>query len=230
MELTYAEIDSMKAVQQELLQRIDDLSAQIEANQGSDTQSVADNTLALQEIRDQMEMLSYRIDENAQLIAQKSGGPVPVPIPVRADSSDTTSVDSLGTSPPSLDPSSEADNLYKGAYMDLTLGNYDLGVQGFKNYLVRYPDAKNADSARYYLGECYYGMSRYLEAVAEYQTVIREYSSSRYVPSSYLQSGFCYKELEEEQLSQRAFRELISKYPRSEEAEQARVELQETEG
>ena len=50
---------------------------------------------------------------------------------------------------------SESEKLFKGSYMDLTLGNYDLSVQGFKNYLVRYPDAPNAPEAYYYLGEAY---------------------------------------------------------------------------
>jgi tol-pal system protein YbgF len=114
--------------------------------------------------------------------------------------------------------------------MDLTLGNYDLSVQGFKNYLVRFPEAPNAPDAHYYLGESYYSMSRYLEAVGEYQSVVKEYPRSRLVPSCYLKSGYCYQELEERQLAEKTFRELISLYPRSEEAEQARVSLQDLGG
>jgi len=41
-----------------------------------------------------------------------------------------------------------------------------------------------------------------------------------------LKSGYCYQKLEEAESAKKAFRELISIYPRSEEAEQARVELQ----
>ena len=234
------ELDSLKTVNRELLQQIDEATAQIEADREERTRIRAEDSLALQELRDVIETLSYRIDENSQLIAAKSGSVVYVPMPVPVVRHDSTQVgaDSLATpdssqtppGPPDLDPDSESDRLFKGAYMDLTLGNYDLAVQGFKNYLVRYPDAQNASSARYYLGEAYYSMSRYLEAVAEYQTVVREYSSSRFVPSAYLKSGMCYNQLEERQLADRAFRELISRYPRTEEAEQARVALQEMGG
>jgi TolA-binding protein len=70
-------------------------------------------------------------------------------------------------------------------------------------------------------------MSRHLEAVAEYQSVIKDYPRSRLVAACYLKSGYCYSELDEKQLADKAFRELISRYPRSEEAEQARVALQE---
>jgi len=241
MEITNAELDSVKTVQQELLQRLDVMAAQMEADREERTRTQAENSLALQELRDVVETLSYRIDENSQLIASKGGVtyvPTPIPTPHARTDSAAALPDSLGVpdslvsspGPPDLDPNSEADRLFKGAYMDLTLGNYDLAVQGFKNYLVRYPDAPNAASARYYLGESYYAMSRYLEAVAEYQTVVRDYSSSRFVPSAYLKSGMCYNQLEERQLADRAYRELISRYPRTEEAEQARIALQEMGG
>jgi tol-pal system protein YbgF len=128
------------------------------------------------------------------------------------------------------DSDTDEEKLFKSSYLDLTLGNYDLAIQGFKNYLVRYPNAESLASAHYYLGESYYSVARYLEAVAEYQTVIREEPRSRYTPPAYLKSGFCYQQLGEAQLAERAFRELISLYPRSEEAEQARVALQDLGG
>ncbi|MEJ2720036.1 MAG: tol-pal system protein YbgF, partial [bacterium] len=137
--------------------------------------------------------------------------------------------DSTGGLTPAIG-SGEAGKLFQSSYMDLTLGNYDLSVQGFKNYLVRFPDAPNAAEAHYYLAESYYSLSRYLEAVAEYQSVIREYSNSRLVPACYLKSAYCYQNLEEKQLAEKTFRELISRFPRSEEAEQARVALQEQGG
>ena len=128
-----------------------------------------------------------------------------------------------------LDPGTSI-HRFKSSYMDLTLGNYDLAVQGFKNYLVRYPGSASRDNALYYLGESYYSLSRYLEAVAEYQSVVREFPRSRFKPASYLKAGFCYRKLGENQLAERAFRELIASFPRSEEAEQARVALQEMGG
>ncbi len=109
--------------------------------------------------------------------------------------------------------------------MDLTRGDYELAVQGFKNYLVRHPVGAHLPEVHYYLGECYYADDRYLEAVGEFQYVVREFPASRLVPAAYLKSGFCYNRLEEKNLAEKAFRELIEKHPDSEEAEQARDEL-----
>lgn len=238
MEFTYQELDTVKTTQQELLERIDELSALYQQEREARVQTQAESALALRELRDALEMLAYRVDDSAQLIMSRQNSPafyrLAAADSLGADSLGTAITDSLllaqrdstGTGLPTI-ANDEAGRLFQAAYMDLTLGNYDLALQGFKNYLVRFPDAPNAPDAHYYLGESYYSMERHLEAVAEYQSVIKEYPRSRLVAACYLKSGFCYSELEEKPLADRSFRELISRYPRSEEAEQARVALQE---
>ena len=237
MEFTYQELDTVKTTQQELLERIDNLTQLYENEREERIRTQAETSLALREMRDAMEILAYQLDDNAQLFLRRA---TPTTIHGAAADVVASAVDSLfGESPDSAAVDSigapviaddEAGKLFQAAYMDLTLGSYDLSVQGFKNYLVRFPGAPNTPDAQYYLGESYYSLSRYLEAVAEYQNVVKEYSRSRLVPSCYLKSGYCYQELEERQLAEKMFRELISLYPRSEEAEQARVALQDLGG
>jgi tol-pal system protein YbgF len=235
MEFTYQQLDTVKTTQAELLRRVDELARLYEADRDERVRIQAETAFNLQELRDALETLGYRVDDSAQLIMQRAA---PVTPPPRAPI-DTTVAGPQGggaagppigggadsTSGPAVSDD-EAGKLFQASYMDLTLGNYELAVQGFKNYLVRFPGASNAPDARYYLGESYYSLSRYLEAVAEYQTVVKDYPRSRLVPACYLKSGYCYQKLEERDLAEKAFRELISRYPRSEEAERARVELQ----
>ncbi len=216
MEFTYLELDTVKTQQQELLSKIDGLNLRVEEEREARLRAEAELAVTLQELRELVEVLSYRVGDIPQLLENR-GGTVKKMFP-------DTGADSTPVAPSEGD--SEADRLFKNSYMDLTLGNYDLAIQGFKNYLVRYPNAANLASAHYYLGECYYSSERHVEAVAEFQTVIREEPRSRYAPSSYLKSGLCYRQLGETELSEQAFRELISLYPRSEEAEQARLALQ----
>jgi tol-pal system protein YbgF len=123
----------------------------------------------------------------------------------------------------------DAENLFDEAYMDLSRGNYDLAIQGFKNYLVKFSGGARLAEVHYYLGESYYASERYLEAVGEFQYIVREFPDSRLVPAGLLKSGICYASLEERALAERAFRELISQYPDTEEAERARIALQDLE-
>lgn len=233
MEITYQELDTLKTQQQVLLNRVDDLNLQFEQERQARINAEAEHALTLRELRDLVEVLSYQVGDIPQLLeARRRVEQLAIPdtsaFGQPYDSLNVTVADSAAMVPSPGD--NEADKLFKSSYMDLTLGNYDLAVQGFKNFLVRYPNAQNLAGAHYYLGESYYATERFLEAVSEYQTVIREASRSRYTPPSYLKSGYCYGQLGESQLAERAFRELISLYPRTEEAEQARVALQDIGG
>jgi len=233
MEITYQELDTLKTQQQDLMAKVDDLNRQFDLERQARLRAEADRSLALAELRELVEVLSYQVGDIPQLLEARNR--------IRAMSTpDTTRTvqpyDSAGVMLPDsatmveLDADGDAEKLFKSSYMDLTLGNYDLATQGFKNFIVRFPNASNISAAHYYLGESYYSVTRYLEAVAEFQVVIENEPRSRYTPASYLKSGFCYEHLGESQLADRAFRELISLYPRSEEAEQARVALQDLGG
>jgi tol-pal system protein YbgF len=240
VEFTYLQLDTVKTTQEELLRRVDELTRLYEEDRAERSRTQAETSFALQELRDALEALGYRVDDSAQLLLQRSTPSIAPSTRVLFDSStvDTSALAAPRTQARTTGESAvtpavadnEAGKLFQASYMDLTLGNYDLALQGFKNYLARFPGASNAADAHYYLGESYYSLSRYLEAVAEYQTVVKDYPKSRLAPSSYLKSGYCYQRLEEGDLAEKAFRELMSRYPRSEEAERARVELQSQEG
>jgi tol-pal system protein YbgF len=235
MEFTYQELDTVKTTQQELLGKVDALTSQLEEERDARVRSEAEQASMMEELRNLLDMLAYRFEDTSQLLANRNTRGTHETPPsdrmnsVAPDTSMSGAPDSLTAVAPT-DSDSEPDKLFKSSYMDLTLGNYDLAIQGFKNYLVRYPNATNIQAAHYYLGDAYYKKSRYLEAVAEYQTVIKDYSRSRLTPAAYLKSGYCYQQLGEKQLGERTFRELISIYPRTEEAEQARVALQDLGG
>lgn len=231
MEFTYQELDTVKTRQDEILERLDMLTRQLEDERDGRVRSQAESDQTLREISEVLEQLGYRLDDTEQFLSRRPDNatrPTPRP-PAGYGSGNTTPADSSMLQPPTSSDN-ESDKLFKGSYMDLTLGDYDLAVQGFKNYLVRYPETRNTASAHYYLGESYNALERYLEAVAEYQFVIRDYPDSRLNPPSYLKSGYCYQKLNESNLADKAFRELIARHPRSEEAEQARVALQEVGG
>jgi tol-pal system protein YbgF len=237
MEFTYQELDTVKTTQRELLDRVDELTRQLEDEREARVRAEAEHALVLQELRDVLEALSFRVEDLPALVQARrqlyQQQPDTLIDPMRQGSTpaagDTARLDAIVPPAAPSAGDSDAEKLFKGSYMDLTLGNYDLAVQGFKNYLVRFPNARSIVDAHYYLGDSYYQLQRFVEAVAEYQVVIREYGRSRFAPPALLKAGFCYEQLGEARLAERSFRELISQYPRSEEAEQARVALQDRE-
>lgn len=229
--------DTLRAQQLRMLRLLADLQEQIDEEREARVRFQAQNGVTLSEIEESVRILSNRIEDRSQLLSGSAAGRRDQRT-VRPDGgepgqpADTTG--GAGTdSTESLTPiSSEraAEVLYRASYMDLTRGNYDLAIEGFKNYLVRHPAGLHLPEVHYYLGECYYAGDRHLEAVGEFQYVVREFPESRLVAAAYLKSGLCYYRLEENNLAEKAFRELIAKHPNTEEAQQARDALTQFDG
>jgi tol-pal system protein YbgF len=236
-ELAYRQVDTLRVTQEEMIRVLRELSAQIQADREANLNNRVATLTTLSELEATLAVLSNKIDANAQLLTSVFG-PATINSPERPPSSgrggfpgDTVSASGVDNSPSSggAEPG-DNEGVYQSAYMDLTLGNYSLAIQGFKNYLIKFPNGVKLPEVHYYLGESYYTSERHLEAVGEFQYVIREFPDSRLVPAAMLKSGICYSTLEERTLAQRVFRELIAKYPDTEEAQRARIALEELEG
>ncbi len=235
-ELAYRQVDSLRIRQEQMALQVDEIYRRLEDEREERLRVRAETLETLKEIEEALRMLSNRVEESIQFygVTQQSGGQgipqISPPIDTLQKSSGDSSLADTLEATPDLTGGGESERLFRSSYMDLTLGNYDLAVQGFKNYLVRYPAGGRLPEVHYYLGESYYASERYLEAVGEFQYVVREFPSSRLVPAAFLKSGICYAGLDELSLAERTFRELISRYPDTEEAEQARIALKDLGG
>lgn len=236
-ELAYLQVDTLRVRQEEMINVLRDLTAQLKAEREANLNNRVATQATLNDLEASLVVLANKVDTNAQLLTSVFG-PATINSPARPQPSghnnlpgDSITVPGGGNPPPSGGVGFEdSEGVYKSAYMDLTLGDYSLAIQGFKNYLVKFPVGLKLPEVHYYLGESYYASDRHLEAVGEFQYVIREFPDSRIVPAAMLKSGICYSTLEERNLAERVFRELIAKYPDTEEAQRARLALEELEG
>lgn len=206
--------DTLRTEQKRILERLDQLERQIARDSEERTSFQAQTSVTLSELDEAVRVLVSRIEDSEQLMINRGG---------RDRSS--------GTRPPSVAPADSAaaaaEEIYRGAYMDVTRGNYELAAQGFQTYLAQSPAGPRAVESHYYLGECNYASERYLEAAAEFQRVVNDYPAARLVPPAYLKMGRAYLQLDERGLAEKAFNTLIEKHPTTEEAKQARSALAE---
>lgn len=124
---------------------------------------------------------------------------------------------------PSGSPSPEA--LYNSAYGDYLKGSYDLAREGFQEYVNNYPQTELSDNALYWIGETFYGVRNFAQAVDAFDRVIQIYPKGDKVPAAILKKGFSYLELENRQAGVKELRWVIQKHPSSEEAKIARNRL-----
>lgn len=120
-----------------------------------------------------------------------------------------------------------ADKLYSNALSDITSGKYDLARQEFQDYLKHYGDTVLAPNAQFYLGEIAFRQKDYQQAIANYDRVITQYPKNFKLASAHLRKGMAFLALGQKAQGTRELREVIGRYPGTEEERLARQKLRE---
>jgi tol-pal system protein YbgF len=127
--------------------------------------------------------------------------------------------------PPAGAPS--ADNLYSNGLRDITSGKYDLARSEFQDYLRYYGNTDLAGNAQFYLGEIAYSQKNYDQAVTEYDKVLTAFPHSFKVGPARLKKALANIELGQKATGVRELREIVKRYPGTEEDRRARAKLKE---
>lgn len=149
-----------------------------------------------------------------------SGGAPPNPGPSAGFSP------SAGATAPS-GPAPSADTLYSNGLRDITSGKYDLARSEFQDYLKYYGSTDLASNAQFYLGEIAYSQKNYEQAVGEYDRVLTNYPKSFKLAPARYKKGMALIELGEKGQGIRELREVVKRYPGTEEERHARAKLKE---
>ena len=102
--------------------------------------------------------------------------------------------------------------------------SYREALAAFSSLLAM--DDKNSlsDNAQYWVGECYYGMGNYNQAVAEFQKVL-SFTRSNKSDAALLKLGLCYIRLGDRSQARSELEQLIANFPKSEYVGKARTFL-----
>ena len=142
--------------------------------------------------------------------------------------------------PPPRDASGpQPTDVYQTAYIDFSKGNYPLSIQGFREFLRRFPEADLAGNAQYWIGEAYFSLARGYatqgqadkasgtleQAVQEFRKVIVNYPRGEKVPTALYKEALALLELKQPSLAEARLQYLLDHFPQSEEAPLARDRL-----
>jgi tol-pal system protein YbgF len=183
----------------------------------------ADTQTRLQEVSDNVQALNSQISDSYQrkpvytrAPEDNLASPTIAPAPANADSG--------GQAPPMTPAQLKA--IYDSAYLDLSRGNYSLALIGFRDYLTKSPESELSDNAQYWIGECSYAQRDFRKAVEEFSKVEAIYPKGDKVPAAKLKIGYSLLQLEDRAGARTELRDLVARFPNSEEASQARSKLQ----
>jgi tol-pal system protein YbgF len=124
-------------------------------------------------------------------------------------------------------PVSTADPMqtYQAAYRDYQRGNFDLAIEGFKDFLTSSANSDLADNAAYWIGESLFSQKKYREAIEQFDSVVSKYPKSDKVPGSLLKKGYSYISLGEKAQGIVQLQYVVHEHPKSAEAGLAKQKL-----
>jgi len=204
--------------------RLDTMSTQV--------QGLSDN---LEEIKSRLGKLNQQLVDlqntvqsvDAKISGGGGGAPSNSVAPSGGGMSSQPAFSSVPSSGAAGGAAPSADTLYSNGLRDITSGKYDLARQEFQDYLKYYGDTDLASNAQYYLGEIAYSQKNYDQAVGEFDKVLNNYPKSFKLAPARLKKGMALIELGQKTYGVRELRDVIRRFPGTDEERRARAKLKE---
>lgn len=119
----------------------------------------------------------------------------------------------------------DATQTFEQATQDLTQGRYPMALQGFRDYVQRFPQTDLADNAQYGIGECWFAEAKFDSAAAEYARVDLLYPEGDKVPAALYKLALSQEKLGRASEAKKTLETLVARYPLSGESQLARERL-----
>jgi len=177
------------------------------------------------------EQTNYRLDQLAQQVTQTQRdleslrASIAAMTPPAAAGGIAPSSEVTVPAGPAAVPTANAMEAYQAAYRDYQRGQYDLAIEGFREFLQSNPKSELADNAAYWIGESLFSQKKYRDAIQQFDSVVNNYPRSEKVPGALLKKGFAYISVGERAQGVVQLQYVLHEHPKSQEAGLARQRL-----
>jgi tol-pal system protein YbgF len=240
-----AEIRMLQEQQAQLQQMLGGLAdtlktigSKVDEQTGATRKGFADQMLVINGIADGVRLLREKSDDTNVRLAtmtqeiesmRQAIQSAPAPAAPAGVVGDPSSLPPTGTQPSTpTQPSTSGvspGKAWDAAFNDYTSGQHDLAIQGFEFYIREFPTSPRADDAQLGIGNSYYALGSYKEAVAAYQKVTSTYGQTDSAPQAWYKLGLSYEALKQPELARRAYETVIKLHPSAPDATLARQRL-----
>ncbi len=121
-------------------------------------------------------------------------------------------------------------SLMRMAVTDFLSGNYDLAIEGFREYLDNFPASPRAAESQLYLGDSYFNDGEFEQAIIEYDLLLQKYPDSDKNVTALYKKGLALAEMNQTQDALNYLRRVVSEYPDSTEATSAQQKIDDLSG
>jgi tol-pal system protein YbgF len=199
----------------------------------------------LRNLRGQLEVLSNNIEANAKRQRdmyvdldtrlrrfEQNAPPAPppgagAPAPGPAAAAPSAPPSSVAPAAVAVSGAAAADEtrVYEAAQNQRRVGNYQGAIVAFQNFVLQFARSPLAHRAQYWIGDSYYNLRDFKNAIANQHKLISTYPESASVPDALLNMASSYIELGDTASARKTMDNLVARYPSSEAAEKAKRRL-----
>ncbi|MEA1996235.1 MAG: tol-pal system protein YbgF [Gemmatimonadota bacterium] len=214
IQLLRSEIFTLKQEQRQLHHQASTLDSLVRRKTDQRSQFGAGFGADIRQLQERLSVLEQRMDDTeARITRLKSTAATSSPAASAARSEGTQAV--------RIAPR----EIFDLAYKDFTSSNYEMAVEGFRDFLQRFPDSPLAPEAHLYIGNSFRARKKYEEAVSSYRTLVDRYPDSPLQPDALYRIGDCLLKLGDRSRGETYFQTVIQKFPDSNAAALARAKM-----
>lgn len=114
---------------------------------------------------------------------------------------------------------------YRAALNTFKNKKYSETRQKMETFLRDFPEHNLAGNARFWIGETYYAEKDFDDAILTYEEVLQKHGDNPKVPAAMLKQAYAFLELKDKKAARGILKELIERYPESEQAKAAKEKL-----
>jgi tol-pal system protein YbgF len=132
---------------------------------------------------------------------------------------------SAATGVPVTPPGINCQELYDESFIIMRRGEYEEAIASFNDYLKYCGAHESADNARFWLGDAYYTLDRFHEAISEFDLLLRDHPDSEKRPSAMWKMARSYEKMNQIANAREIFQKLVDDFPNSLHADEANEKL-----
>lgn len=182
---------------------------------------VSEMRVLVMELVDRMEVMQSRLNRMEDVLAQLSAEPPPV-----SERSPRATAGDNAAAVRRYQSASEAADKYRQALVMFGRGQNDQARAAFTDVYDADPVGELADNALFWIGETYFVMNEFTEAVRYYDRVVNEFPSQNKAADAMHRKSLALVRLGDLSLAKRTLESLIERYPYSTAASAAKQELE----
>jgi tol-pal system protein YbgF len=160
-----------------------------------------------------------RFEQNAPAAAPGGAPAAPGPGASAAPSAPAAAAPVTGAA------AADEQRVYEAAQQQRRVGNYQAAITAFQSFVAQFARSPLAHRAQYWIGDSYYNLRDFKNAIANQQKLVTAYPDSASVPDALLNMASSYIELGDNAAAKKTMDNLVARYPTSEAAEKAKRRL-----